>query len=126
MDAFLRMDIFFVVTTVVVAIAGIFIILALYYVTHILRDIRDITSTVRKEAKEIAADFHEVRTDIKGGVHEVREKVTEGVETAKTYSQVVAGTGIVKAFAGLLEAFGEEKTQQKKRHTKRKKATKKD
>ncbi len=127
MSEVLKMDIFFVVTTIVVVMAGLLAILIFYYLVRILRDIRDITHLVKNEAEEFAHDFKVVRTDIKEGVHEVRENVGKGVKSAQTAGKAVAGAGIVKALSGLLDAFGEEKAESKKRRStrKRKKVTKK-
>jgi len=122
MDAsFLKMDIFFFVSTLAVAFVSVLGILVLYYIVRIVRDISEITQCVKEEAHEIAQDFKEVRADIKDGVHEVRENVEEGVKTAKNYTRAVAGTGIVKAISGFLEALAEEKHASARRRTSRKK-----
>jgi hypothetical protein len=122
-EAFLKMDIFFVVTTAAIAVVGALMALALFYVVRIVRDISEITRTVKTEAKEFVDDLSKVRTDVKEGVHEVRENISEGIETAKTYSRAVAGTGIVKAVSQLLEAFAEEKgASEKRRRTRKKKS----
>ena len=110
MNSFLQMDIFFFITSLVVLVMGTLGAIALYLLVRILRDIRDITSTVKKEAVEIAEDFTEVRSDIKEGVH-----------AAKTYTKAVAGATIVKGVSNLLESFAEEKVESKKRRTRTKK-----
>ncbi len=117
------MDIFFLVTTITVALLGVFIALVAFYVVRILRDINEITRTVSKEAKEFASDFHAVRTDIKEGVHDARESVQEGLDTAKNYTKMVAGAGIVRAVSGFFDALSAEKQASKRRRSSKKKAS---
>gem|GEM_PF-1867758 len=124
MEDLLKMDIFFIVTTAVVVLAGILLVFLLYYAVHILRDIREITRLVRDESKAFVHDLTAVRTDIKEGVHTVRENVEQGSAKVKTYSEAVAGAGIIKAVSSFMEGLAEEKTASKKRRT-RKKTTKK-
>lgn len=114
--AFFKMDIFFIVTTTVVVLFGLFGAIILYYIVKIVRNINRIITTVQHEAEEIAQDFSEVRKDVKAGVHEVRE----GIATAAGYTKAIAGASIVRAVSGLFEAFVQEKEQSKTR----KKATK--
>jgi phage-related protein len=117
--AFLKMDIFFVITTTVVVIFGLLGSVILYYVIKIARGLSSIISTVQKETTEIADDFREVRKEMKEGVKDVRE----GITTAANYTKMVAGASIVKAVSGLFEAFVEEKEQSKVRKKKAKKKT---
>jgi hypothetical protein len=109
--AFFKMDIFFIVTTTVVLLLGIFGVIILYYCIKIVRNINRIIATIQREAEEIAQDFGDVRKDVKAGVREVRE----GIATATGYTKAVAGAGIVRAVSGLFEAFVEEKEQSKAR-----------
>jgi hypothetical protein len=81
--AFFKMDIFFIVTTTVVVLFGLFGAIILYYIVKIVRNINRIVTTVQHEAEEIARDFGEVRKDVKAGVHEVRE----GIATAAGYTR---------------------------------------
>ena len=122
-SAFLKMDIFFLVTTITVALIGLFVAVVAFYVVRILRDINEITRTVSKEAKEFASDFRSVRTDIKEGVSDARESVQEGIDTAKNYTKMVAGAGIVRGVAGFFEALSQEKQASKRRRSSRKKAS---
>lgn len=118
-DAFLKMDIFFVVTTGLVILFGIFLAVILYYVVKIVRNISKVVALVEREAVEISDDFKEIRKDVKEGFSDVRE----GITTATNYTKMVAGAGIVKAVSGLFEAFMEEKEQRTVRKKKRKKNT---
>lgn len=118
----MKMDIFFFVTTFVVAFLGLLSGIALLFFIKILADLRAITKTVREEAKEIAEDFGIVRAEIKEGVHEVRETVGQTLGTAKAYGKAFAGAGIVRALSTIFEAFAAEK----ERSTKRTRKTKRD
>jgi hypothetical protein len=117
--AFFKMDIFFIVTTTVVVLFGIFGAVILYYIVKIVQSIHSIMLTVQKEADVIAKDFEEVRKEVKEGVQDVRM----GITTATNYTKMVAGAGIVKALSGLFEAVVEEKTRKKKKEKEKKKKT---
>jgi len=121
-EAFLKMDIFFIVTTAFIVVMGALIGLVLFYILRIVRDISEITHLVKHEARELAKDIGEVTKEVKEGVQDMREHVEDGIETAKTYTKAVAGTGIVKAVSQLLEAFTEEKQASARRRTRKKRA----
>jgi Na+-driven multidrug efflux pump len=110
-SAFFKMDLYFFVTTVVVVIFGILLFVFMLFLIRIVRDIADITTTVKEQAHGIAEDLTVVRTDIKEGVHEMRENVGEGMEAAKTYTRSLAGSGIVSALSTIFKAFNEERQQ---------------
>jgi len=118
-EAFLKMDIFFLVTTTVVALVGVLLIAILVYVMRIVRDISEISSMVKHEARELAKDISAVTKEVKEGVADVREHMEDGIKTAKTYTRAVAGTGIVKAVSQLLEAFSEEREASTRRSRKK-------
>ncbi|HYE23420.1 MAG TPA: hypothetical protein VEA92_03185 [Candidatus Paceibacterota bacterium] len=61
MDAFLQMDIFFIVTTIVVIVIGALIALVLFYVVRLLRTLERIARDVEGEAKAIISDIDDVR-----------------------------------------------------------------
>lgn len=109
--AFFKMDIFFIVTTTVVVLLGMFGVIILFYIIKIVKGVSKIVTTVQHEAEVIAEDFNEMKKDVKEGVHDVRE----GIATATNYTKMIAGAGIVKALSGLFEAFMEEKEQSKTR-----------
>ncbi len=122
MDAvsFFKMDIFFIVTTFVVLLIGLFLSVLLYYAVRILRSIEKVVSSVKTEAEEVVKDFREVRKDIKAGVREVRE----GITTAKGYTKTIAGAGVAKIISNAFESFIAQKTadtKPRKKSTKRKK-----
>jgi uncharacterized protein YoxC len=121
---FLKMDIFFVVTTLVVALFGIIGCVLGYYLIRVVRDLSEISRTVKQQAQGLAEDFEAVRTDIKDGVHEVRENVTEGIATAKSYTKAVAGAGILRAVSNLFQAFSTEKASERTTRRRTRKNTK--
>lgn len=112
---FAKMDIFFLVTTLVVLLVGVLFSVVLTYLIRILRDISEITGTVRREADGIADDISAMRTEIKEGVEDVKEHVEDGLKAAKTYSRAVAGAGIVRALAVVFQGFADERERSTKR-----------
>jgi Na+-driven multidrug efflux pump len=111
-SSFLKMDIFFLVTTVVVVLLGTLLAVLLYQLIRVLQDVREITDTVKHEAHAVVHDFHEVREDVK-----------EGIATAKHYTKAIAGASIVRGISALFEAFTEAQSppRTKKTRTSRKK-----
>lgn len=61
MDAFLKMDIFFCVTTIVVVVLGVLSCIALYFLIRLFRTLDRIANQVNEETEEIRADLHEMR-----------------------------------------------------------------
>lgn len=64
MDDFLKMDIFFVVVTLVVAVVGVLIAFALLTFLRILRTLERIAKDVEGEAKAIITDIDGVRKKV--------------------------------------------------------------
>lgn len=67
MDSILKSDIFFFISSVAVIAIGIGAIIAFFYVINILRDVKDVSRTVKKETTEIAGDLDTMRTRAKNG-----------------------------------------------------------
>lgn len=65
MNEFLKMDIFFIVTTFVVVVWGIIGAIVLYYVIRVLRYIERLSRTVAEEADELRGDIDEVRAQVR-------------------------------------------------------------
>lgn len=65
MDDFLKMDIFFAVTTAVVTLCGIFGLVALFYLIRILHKVNYIAQNVREESDYIRDDISTLRDKIK-------------------------------------------------------------
>ena len=65
MNEFLKMDIFFVVTTVVVVLLGAFSLLAMYYVIKILKNVEHVSENVSEESDHIKVDVSILRAKIR-------------------------------------------------------------
>lgn len=63
---FAQMNIFFMVTTVVVVAVGVLAIVALVYAIKFIRDARLIARAIRDEMTEIIDDIDDLRKDVKG------------------------------------------------------------
>lgn len=61
MDEFLKMDIFFFVATIAVAVLAALFAIALFYGIRVLKGIERILGEVEEEAKALRADIGEVR-----------------------------------------------------------------
>ncbi len=72
MDEFLKMDIFFVVTTVVVLALGGLVAYVLWRVSRILKHIEHISEQVALETDNIRGDLAQVRAEIKDGKGKVK------------------------------------------------------
>jgi hypothetical protein len=67
MDEFMKMDIFFFVTTVVVVVLGACAAYVLWRLARVLRYVEHITEQVAAESDEIRHDLAEMRRDIHRG-----------------------------------------------------------
>lgn len=69
MDAFVKMDIFFVITTVAVIVVAIFVSVLLFYILRTARDVSEVVHIVRKESERFAKGTSSARARIrsKGG-----------------------------------------------------------
>jgi hypothetical protein len=63
MDTLIHADIFFFITAIAVVVLSLTLLVALVYLTAILRDVKHITERARTEADLIAADIGELRRD---------------------------------------------------------------
>ncbi len=113
MDEVLKMDVFFFVTTIAVALVGLLVSIAGLFVLAILRDLRDIVRIAKREAQDIVADFDEIREDIREGVHDVRESVVGGVKTATKTASAVVGSGAGETLTLLLESLLEARARKR-------------
>jgi hypothetical protein len=69
MDAFLKMDIFFMVTTAAVVVIAVLLVLVLVRVLSILKKIDEVAELVRDEGAQIREDIQMVRERvIEGGL----------------------------------------------------------
>lgn len=65
MDEFLKMDIFFMVTTVFVAVMTVLLAIVLIRVLRILKNIEDISLMVEEEGQKLREDIAGVRAKVK-------------------------------------------------------------
>lgn len=67
MDEFLKMDIFFFVTTIVVIVLGVFTAFVLWRLERVLKNIEHISEQVAIESDMVRQDIAELRSDIRHG-----------------------------------------------------------
>lgn len=65
MEAVLKSDVFFLITSAAVVVLSAVLLVALYYLIKILRDVKEISRTVKKESELIVRDVDAVRRSIK-------------------------------------------------------------
>lgn len=73
MDAFAKMDIFFIVTTLATVVLGVFVGILLFYVIRAARDVSQITHVVRGESEKFAKGTKSARREW----HQKFEKTAE-------------------------------------------------
>jgi hypothetical protein len=67
MDEFLKMDIFFFVTTLVVIVLAVFAAFVLWRLERVLKNVEHISEQVAMESDTIRQDLAEMRSDIRRG-----------------------------------------------------------
>jgi heme exporter protein D len=65
METFLKADIFFVITAVAVVVLSVLVGVAVVYLIRILKNVREISDTAKREADLLAADIDDLRTGVK-------------------------------------------------------------
>ena len=65
MQEFLKMDIFFVVTTFAIILVSVGLVVALIYVIRILKDMKILSRKVKDEGEKVLDDVAEFRRDAK-------------------------------------------------------------
>ena len=65
MTDFLKMDVFFAVTTSVVVLGGVFLLVALFYLVRILRSADYVLRNVRDESDDIRGDMQILRKKVR-------------------------------------------------------------
>ena len=65
MEAVLKSEVFFFITSTAVVVLSVVLLVALYYLIKILRDVKDISHTVKRESELISSDVDAVRRSIK-------------------------------------------------------------
>ncbi len=126
MEAVLKADVFFFVTTIAVVILTILGIIIGVYLVRILREVEYIARVAREEVDELSEDISEIAGNIKESVEEVQEGVSQGVETAKAYSRSFGQShGIGGIITLLLQTIMGVRAQRKKKGDRRRTKTKK-
>jgi len=67
MDEFLKMDIFFFVTTITVVVVGVFMAFVLWRLERVLRNVEHISEQVAAESDNVRLDLAEMRADVRRG-----------------------------------------------------------
>lgn len=67
MDEFLKMDIFFFVTTVAVIVLAFFTAFVLWRLERVLKNVEHISQQVAEESDEVRRDIDEMRRDVHRG-----------------------------------------------------------
>jgi Na+-transporting NADH:ubiquinone oxidoreductase subunit NqrC len=65
MQTLIHADIFFFVTTIAVILVAFVAVIILIYIVIILKDIRELSRTIKKEGEEIIQDVHIFREEVK-------------------------------------------------------------
>lgn len=91
MESLVKADIFFFVTTIVVIVWGIIGIIIGVLIIKILRNIRDVSDTTKREVTHLMHDISEVRQDVKAGI-----------QATSRYTKMAAQTVGVRQILGFL------------------------
>ncbi|MGB2580451.1 MAG: hypothetical protein WBC83_02045 [Minisyncoccia bacterium] len=81
MDAFVKMDIFFLVTTVAVIVLAIFVAILLFYILRTAKDVSEVVHIVRRESEKFAKGASSARRQIKGSGGNILQKVIAFVQS---------------------------------------------
>ena len=81
MDAFAKMDIFFLVTTIAVVVLAIFLAILLFYILRTARDVSEIVRIVRRESERFAKGAAAARQKIRGGGESILQKIIAFVQS---------------------------------------------
>lgn len=81
MEEILKSDIFFFITSVVVIVISVVLLIALYYLIKILRDVKEISKTVKDESGLIAKDIDDARAGIKKKGNQVSKFINKIVSS---------------------------------------------
>jgi len=81
MEAILKSDIFFFITSIVVIVLSAVLLVALYYLIKILRDVKEISKIVKNESGLIVKDIDDARKGIKKKGHQVGSFISKIVSS---------------------------------------------
>lgn len=81
MDAFVKMDIFFLITTVAVIVIAIFVSVLLFYILRTAKDVSEVAHIVRKESEKFAKGISSTRKKFSGNGENVLQKFIAFVQS---------------------------------------------
>lgn len=81
MDAFVKMDIFFLVSTLAIIIITIFVVFLLFYVLRAARDMSEVVHIVRKESERFVKGASSARRRIKGSSENFLQNIIAFVQS---------------------------------------------
>ncbi|MBI5798330.1 MAG: hypothetical protein HZB10_00155 [Candidatus Yonathbacteria bacterium] len=81
MDAFAKMDIFFLVTTIAVVVIAIFVAVLLYYILRTAKDVSEVVHIVRRESERFAKGASSARRKIKWSGENALQRTVAFVQT---------------------------------------------
>lgn len=81
MDAFAKMDIFFVVTTLAIIVVALFVAALLFYIIRTARDISEVVRIGRREVERFAKGAKSARRQIKGSGESLLQKIIAFVQS---------------------------------------------
>ncbi len=102
MSDFIKMDIFFVVHTLVTLVLGVLGGIVLFYLVRIMRDVADIVRIVRGEAGAVMRDVEKVRTHVAGTVEDAHDMVHRWATLVHHYTHALSGVTIKRFFVSLI------------------------
>jgi uncharacterized membrane protein YcjF (UPF0283 family) len=82
MSDVLHANIFFFITSVAVVAVGLLLVVVLWYVISILREVREITRNVRRASEGLEADLNFLRSEVKSGAAKVGSLLSTAVSFA--------------------------------------------
>lgn len=96
MDAFVKMDIFFLVTTIAVVVLVVFVGALLYYVIRTARDVSDVVSIVKKESERFVRGTTAARWQMVQSGESMMQKFIAFVQSLATVRKQRKGSKIIK------------------------------
>jgi len=81
MEEILKADIFFFISSIFVVIISVVLLIALYYLIKILRDVKEISKNVNNESRLIIEDIDNVRRGIKNKGRQVGSFISKIVSS---------------------------------------------
>lgn len=87
MQTLIHADIFFFVTTIAVILVTLVAVIVLIYTVIILKDIRELSRTIKKEGEEIIGDVHVFRQEVK---EEAKYSMKNNSSTVAAFFNLIA------------------------------------